>query len=221
MKFELKPNNRNPKEADLIADIKRVAALLNKTTLTTTEYNYHGRWHVDTPIRHFKQWNIALEASGLMVSKRINIPATELFDNLKNIWILKGRQPYSSEIVKPFSQFDLSVYTRKFGSWRKALEAFVNNMSNDSAEFDYNYEISDTENIDRQRNVNLRLRFFIMQRDNFKCTKCGRSPATDSKIILHIDHKIPWSKGGKTNIENLQTLCSDCNLGKSDILHME
>ena len=57
-----------------------------------------------------------------------------------------------------------------------------------------------------------------MARDNFKCRICGKSPATDPKITLHIDHIIPWSKGGETIFENLQTLCSECNLGKSDLI---
>ncbi len=33
----------------------------------------------------------------------------------------------------------------------------------------------------------------------------------------HIDHIKPWSKGGETVLENLQTLCATCNLGKSNI----
>ena len=67
------------------------------------------------------------------------------------------------------------------------------------------------------REVNLRLRFKVMQRDNFKCCICGASPATNPSIELHIDHIVPWSKGGETLLENLQTLCSNCNYGKSNL----
>ena len=68
-----------------------------------------------------------------------------------------------------------------------------------------------------KREINDRLRFRIMKRDNFKCKYCGRSPAINPKIILHVDHIIPWSKGGETTFENLQTLCSKCNIGKSNL----
>ena len=34
----------------------------------------------------------------------------------------------------------------------------------------------------------------------------------------HADHKIPWSKGGKTELDNCQVLCVQCNLSKSNKL---
>ena len=34
---------------------------------------------------------------------------------------------------------------------------------------------------------------------------------------MHGDHITPWSKGGKTNSENCQMLCADCNRRKSNI----
>jgi hypothetical protein len=68
-----------------------------------------------------------------------------------------------------------------------------------------------------KREVSDRLRFRIMKRDNFKCQCCGRSPALDYKIILHVDHITPWSKGGETTFENLRTLCSNCNIGKGNL----
>ena len=67
-----------------------------------------------------------------------------------------------------------------------------------------------------KRDVNLRLRFLVMKRDNFKCCACGASPATDPRVVLHVDHVVPWAKGGRTEMDNLQTLCANCNQGKSD-----
>ena len=56
------------------------------------------------------------------------------------------------------------------------------------------------------------LRYDVMRRDGFRCVLCGRS-ASDG-VQLHVDHIQPVSKGGKTELSNLRTLCQDCNLGK-------
>lgn len=61
----------------------------------------------------------------------------------------------------------------------------------------------------------LKLRFEILKRFNFTCQYCGRK-APD--VILHIDHIIPLSATGKNENKNLTVSCSECNMGKSDIL---
>jgi hypothetical protein len=68
------------------------------------------------------------------------------------------------------------------------------------------------------RAPSLRLRFRVFQRDRFTCRACGRSPATQSGVVLHVDHIVPYSGPGETILDNLQTLCEQCNLGKSDSL---
>ena len=74
-----------------------------------------------------------------------------------------------------------------------------------------------TINIKRStRAISDKLRYQVLKRDDFKCCACGASPAKDPSVELHIDHIIPWSKGGESTLENLQTLCSKCNIGKSD-----
>lgn len=70
----------------------------------------------------------------------------------------------------------------------------------------------------KSRVISDKLRYTVLKRDNFKCCACGASPAKDPAVELHIDHIVPWSKGGETTLENLQTLCSKCNIGKSDYL---
>ena len=58
------------------------------------------------------------------------------------------------------------------------------------------------------------LRYDVLKRDNFRCTICGRTAADGIK--LHVDHIMPIAKGGKTEMNNLRTLCNQCNSGKSD-----
>jgi len=58
-----------------------------------------------------------------------------------------------------------------------------------------------------------KLRFEVLRRDKFVCQYCG---ACGPNVELEVDHKIPVSKGGKTEVSNLVTACIECNRGKSD-----
>lgn len=58
------------------------------------------------------------------------------------------------------------------------------------------------------------LRWQVFQRDRWKCVACGRASHDD--VILHVDHILPRSRGGSDTLENFQTLCDRCNLGKSN-----
>ena len=55
----------------------------------------------------------------------------------------------------------------------------------------------------------------ILNRDKFKCVVCklGKKEGLD----LHIDHIKPRDKGGKSTLENGQTLCSRCNFLKKNM----
>lgn len=63
----------------------------------------------------------------------------------------------------------------------------------------------------RTRYISPRLRFQILGRDKFTCRYCGRSAPS---VILHVDHRFPFSKGGANDLTNLVTSCSECNFGK-------
>lgn len=67
---------------------------------------------------------------------------------------------------------------------------------------------------EEDKRTSTRLRFKILERDKFTCQYCWiKSP----DVVLHVDHKIPFSLGGKTVDENLITACAKCNLGKSNL----
>lgn len=59
--------------------------------------------------------------------------------------------------------------------------------------------------------VSNKLRFKVYARDGYRCRCCKRK--FESKF-LEVDHILPISKGGKSTIDNLQTLCHNCNQAK-------
>ena len=58
----------------------------------------------------------------------------------------------------------------------------------------------------------LGLRFQVLRRDEYRCCICGREAADGVK--LEVDHRVARSKGGMATLDNLWTLCFDCNRGK-------
>lgn len=66
----------------------------------------------------------------------------------------------------------------------------------------------------KRRAISRKLRLLILERDGYRCCLCGR---TAKETKLEVDHKIPVAKGGTDSLNNLWTLCIDCNRGKSDL----
>jgi 5-methylcytosine-specific restriction endonuclease McrA len=60
-----------------------------------------------------------------------------------------------------------------------------------------------------------KLKAAVHDRDGHRCVYCG----TESD--LSVDHKVPQSRGGTDDIDNLQTLCRPCNASKRDMTHNE
>ncbi|MFA5292936.1 MAG: HNH endonuclease [Phycisphaerae bacterium] len=219
MKFELEDFHRNILDEELINDMKRVAAELKQNTLTTRQYDKHGKYHSQTIISRLGSWLMAIEKAGLMETRQQIKGATEeeLFENLEEVWVKLGRQPRWRDMRLPISKYGSSRYDH----WRKTLEkfvAYVNKEGYISSEAEIkSLKIEPTTKHKTSRTVNWRLRFLVMHRDDFKCKLCGVSPAIKPGTILHVDHIKAWTNGGETVIENLQTLCNQCNIGKSNL----
>ncbi|MCG6195468.1 HNH endonuclease [Leptospira sp. FAT2] len=223
----------------LLKDIQEVALKLNNTKLTISEYDEYGKYGSTTLIKRFGGWNNAKKKANLEVGRHYNTSVEDYLENILNIWTYLGRQPRYEEVAKPLSKYHVSSYENKFGSWKAALESFVKFIDSDSFEKETESISEDVGPNESQlakleppihtseneikikrspRKINLRLRFFILKRDRFTCQACGKSPSKNPDIELNVDHILPWSKGGETAIENLQTLCFECNQGKSNVL---
>lgn len=63
--------------------------------------------------------------------------------------------------------------------------------------------------------INAKTREQVRKRANFRCEFCGVTEI-DAGGQLTIDHLQPWSRGGKSNLENLIYCCARCNQYKGD-----
>jgi hypothetical protein len=216
-------------EQALLADLQRIARHARSDFVTTTAYERLGRFNVTTVLKRFGSWNAGLKAAGLAIRNVRNVPDDELFENFAEVWRKLGRQPVAYELVKRdgLSRFSTTTYQRRFGTWNKALQAFATFIDSGTdgqaagIERDEDPAPVDAGPAGKRREprrLNWRLRAMVLIRDNCLCRMCGASPAKDPAVTLHVDHIEPWSKGGRTTLANLQTLCSTCNIGKADCM---
>jgi 5-methylcytosine-specific restriction endonuclease McrA len=64
-------------------------------------------------------------------------------------------------------------------------------------------------------------RLLLLDKSKWKCQSCGiavHDYNTNDSAKAHIDHIIPISIGGTSDLNNLQILCRTCNLAKSNKL---
>lgn len=73
-----------------------------------------------------------------------------------------------------------------------------------------NYATGNSESKYKKEDIPTGMRWEVWERDDFTCNRCG------SRRYLTIDHIYPEIRGGKTEMDNLQTLCKSCNSSKKD-----
>lgn len=125
MRFELEPHHRDVPNEKLIDELRRVAGLLNRNSVTIEQFNEHAKFHNTTLSRRFGSWFKALEAAGLEKTRNLHLTNEQLLENLVAVWFKLGRQPKYQDLTKGNSSFSSGTYENRFGTWRKALEAFV------------------------------------------------------------------------------------------------
>ncbi len=219
-------------KGELIKDIIRVANEQNNPKITFRDYRRFGKYDGKTVQRQFGGWVEATKQANLEIGRVHTVSTTDLLQNLLELWTLLGRQPKRSEVISPNSKYHAATYTNRFGSWQTALEKFIEYVNSD------NEEENDIDNGNSQlvaitgskgpelqefqktikrtpRGINLRLRWIVLNRDNFSCRNCGRSPAKDLQTILHVDHIIPWSKGVKQLSKTYKLFVSNVTWAKA------
>lgn len=194
---------------------------------TTVRKHYGGSW-----TKALVALKNSLQQKGLDLSSRPHAPNRvfsdkQLFDEMEKIWQKVGQRPSRAEWEMSEPRIVYNTYKQRFGGWTNACLKFIeyktggNILADDFVLPDREEQKTPSESKvgykkENTRNVPLSIRLEVLSRDKFRCVFCGKSPATDIGTKLHIDHIVPFASGGKSVLENLQTLCEECNLGKSN-----
>jgi len=221
-------------KGEIADELIRISKITGNRFVTRNDIEKYGRCSYYTIKRKFGGLINALVFARLISEsekkkKYGRVNKEELFEEIGRIWELTlskcGRRPY----IKDFEENSILApwaWESHFGSFRKALTAYLTwEEENINKQEVGGHYISNTTvtTIDQQkakfsftrRTIPPGLRWKIFSRDDFKCTVCGKDPK-NYEITLEVDHLIPWAEGGPTEMDNLRTLCSKCNLGKGN-----
>lgn len=218
---------RGAPNEELFSEIRRVASLAPASEGLTREFfDRNARFHSAALHRRFGSWTRALASAGLnVVPHGRRHRDDDYFENLLTVWTHHGRQPYHREMNLPPSRISAGAYEKKYGTWKRALRAFVE-MINESGGDETSgsrvpqpsvvEQVQPTPRVTRINadKLSLGLRYSILRRDRFRCALCGRSPSTVLGLELHVDHIVHRSRGGTNDELNLRTLCNQCNVGR-------
>ncbi|MFA6185835.1 MAG: HNH endonuclease signature motif containing protein [Phycisphaerae bacterium] len=165
----------------------------------------------------YRGWNVCInEESDLW-----NQPSRQLIKALNEA---KKLLPYAKELMeidmRLYKFEDFRVDPNTAGQVKEVLSNLKNVENNPFANEATKKFVRDIlEQYDQyqtrkglQRNTLSTIRRKVIARDKNTCRYCGKQ--LDKKEI-HIDHIIPYTLGGRTELDNLVVACVKCNLKKS------
>lgn len=213
--FDLNAKRTRLSDDDLISALESAADVYGGNYFTSTQYDLltGKKPHSATITKRFGSWKKALALIGIAGGRKRQYSPEELISNLEAIWQELGYPPGKRYIATLGDKISENPYKRHWGSVRAACEALA---AYHSGRISKDELIGGNTDKPSRISVPLKDRWAVLKRDKYRCNKCGASPSNDHKVELEIDHIIPVAKGGGNAIENLQTLCRNCNQGKKD-----
>lgn len=125
-------------------------------------------------------------------------------ENIKKLYLSgMSSQEIKDSLELPHTVRSIQRRVKQMGITRIIGDAFRNAIARGRVKWAYK------ENKKHRTRLNPDFRYKILERDGWKCLKCGATAETSNLEIDHINN-IP----DDNREENLQTLCHDCNFGK-------
>ena len=216
--FNLDKKRFQIKKKDFKENLKEFYKLRQNKTFSKNEYDC---WKMrvcssDTIVRQYGSWENALKDVGIPINKKHEYSIEELLEHYEKVWRWVEQAPSIGDLKKYNLKFNTSLayeaFSRRWGSYTKFQKIF---SLYKLGELNLNEVIQKSKDSKKiKRAISPLIRSKVLKKFNYKCRHCGRTVADNIK--LEIDHIVPLSKKGKDEIGNLQVLCNECNLGKSN-----
>jgi hypothetical protein len=206
---------------EIIDSLKQFAREKESQNFTRKEYDaWKHRALCASQIAHrFGSWAIAMERAGLEARWQPVKGLEEMVELFMDCWEEHDDAPtvkaLGAYLKRIGSKFTVHMYTHHFGGLRRLAQRVADFQDG---------KISEAQLVERyvpegrpRRPISPKLRLAVMERDSFCCRLCGHS-AKAHGVALEVDHIVPVALGGTNELDNLQTLCENCNAGKRDSL---
>jgi hypothetical protein len=192
----------------------------NVETFGMREYDAWDRKIVSAGIIQvrFGTWGKALQAAGCRVGRGHKLDPKAMVAAFRDCWRQHGSVPTLRHLEEFLHRhnypFRTTTYGKFFGGVGALAKRIVEVQDGTLPEAEL-YRPRKIERL-RDRAVSLKLRTAVLKRDGHRCVKCGASPSQDKSVRLEADHIVAVARGGRSTMDNLQTLCWACNHGKKD-----
>jgi len=198
-------------DSSIISELKRIASLHNADTLTKAQIESEGRVSYALVVKRFGSLRKALQPQRFMKATDEELLAC-IVDLWQQVLEKEGRTPLRKDLETYKSPVSGDTIIRRFGSWKKALIKANESVTESSLPTEpISPKVQKPER--KRESISLRKRFFVMKRDGFACVRCGKS---GRGVRLEVHHRLPFAKEGPDTLDNLETLCFECNRGQRD-----
>jgi 5-methylcytosine-specific restriction endonuclease McrA len=168
------------------------------------------------------------QLEGAKYSKNDKVELFKQFENKTSKQVklkiaeLKGEQfkvklnlELDEEAEKLWSEVKANLAHQSFGCELKAFKILMMNHLKHQQKLNQETRrnVSRLTKVNGKQSVHIRtipkaMRREIKTRDGHSCKNCG------SKYALQIEHKLPYAKGGTSDLQNLELLCRNCNVNR-------
>lgn len=223
--FSLSKKRFRTTEKDVETSLRRFAKAFPPEKRGSGNYRFWKNKSVSEHVitEMFGSFKRALDRFGIEnFAKEKKYDEDQLLTFFEKLWRWRKAPPSAGDFktYKKENKHGISyeVFRDRFGGegWRRFLNLFADYKNGLITKSDLLQQAIPRTSPLRKRQIPLRLRARILTKFGQKCSICGASPKKGNDVELHVDHIVPFSKGGTHSEHNLRVLCGNCNLGRGN-----